>query len=338
MSQLLSIMLNVISPVMIIAGIGFLMGRWLKLNGDGLSTLLVYVFVPSLVFRGIATTRLSGGELSGMAAMVVLTALVMIAAGFGAARLLSLHRAEDRKLQSAFIMCIVLVNAGNYGVPLNAFAFGAEGEERALVFYVMTAMISNVIGVYFASRGTLSTQKALANVLRVPITYAALLGLIVNLLSFDQPMQAALWRLLPHFGHTALPGTLVHAGFMLPLPISRSVELLANAAIPGMLVLLGLKLAELRTGGHWRAIWAAVSIKLVFAPLLAFPLALLLGLTGVTFKVAVIQVSMPTAVIANALASQFDGDAQFTAAVTVVSTLASIVSLSVLLVLLGTQL
>ena len=40
------------------------------------------------------------------------------------------------------ILTAVLINAGNYGIPLNKFAFGDRGEERALIYFVMTVVIA----------------------------------------------------------------------------------------------------------------------------------------------------------------------------------------------------
>jgi predicted permease len=50
--------------------------------------------------------------------------------------------------------------------------------------------------------------------------------------------------------------------------------------------------------------------------------------------VAILQCAVPTAVMANALAAEFGSDAQFTSAVTLISTLASIVTLTFLIAIL----
>jgi predicted permease len=50
-----------------------------------------------------------------------------------------------------------------------------------------------------------------------------------------------------------------------------------------------------------------------------------------TRQVTIIQASMSTAAMAGVLATEFGSDAEFTTAVVLVSTLASIISLSVLL-------
>ena len=63
----------------------------------------------------------------------------------------------------------------------------------------------------------------------------------------------------------------------------------------------------------------------------ALPLAVFMGLTGLTQQVILIQSGMPTAVTSTILATEFHGDAGFTSAVVLISTLASVVTLSILL-------
>jgi predicted permease len=225
----------------------------------------------------------------------------MVIIGMLITRLGRFNRMQD----SAFMISIILVNAANYGIPVNTFAFGTEGQQRALIYYVMSVMVGNTLGVYFASRGEGSVRQALMNVLKVPITYAAVAGLIVNL-----------------------------AQISVPLPIERATSVLAQAAVPGMLVLLGLKLSEATLQVRWKPLLLAVGIRLLLAPMIAFVYATLLGLTGVAFQVAIVQSGMPTAVLANALAAQFHSDGEFTSAATLISTLGSIITLSVIITLL----
>lgn len=299
MSELLGIMLNVISPIFIIVGVAVLISRRFHPDPRGLSTFLVYLFIPSLAFTGITQSDLTGDNVPGLAAVAVIMSLTMALIGLAVARVARF----DRKLESAFIISIILVNAANYGIPLNRFAFGPDGERQAIIYYVMSVMVGNALGVYFSSRGTATVKEAFLNVLKVPITFAAVAGLIVNL-----------------------------GGITVPLPVERAIGILAQASVPGMLALLGLKLAETSVRHiRWRPVLLATGIRLAIAPLIAFPLAAVLGLTGVTFQVAIVESSMPTAVLANALATQFNSDTEFTSATTLVSTLASIVTLSVLI-------
>jgi hypothetical protein len=314
--QLLSIMLNVIGPIFLVVGAAYLIGKQFKPNPRGLSVFLIYLFVPALVFQGIYETELTGGEIGGIAGVVVGVAFVMMLVGLGIARLLN----YSEKSESALVLTLILVNAANYGIPLNTFAFGDQGESTAIVYYVISAILGNILGVYFASRGSVPAREALLNVFKVPIGYAALLGLAANLADIELP-------------------TIIQRGI---------IDLAAGAAIPGMLALLGLQLSRvsLRPSGNFtgdapslatdlKAVLLASGLRLMMAPGVAVGLAFALGLSGTTFNVAVVESSMPTAVLASALATEFGADAKYVSAVTLVSTLLSVITLSVLIMLLG---
>ncbi len=303
MAELLGIIWNVIAPIFLVAGVAYAIGRQLKPDPRSISPFLIYLFTPALVFRSLYETELTGGEIGGLIGVVLGLSFFMMLIGIGTARLLK----YDMRTESAQVLTLIMVNAANYGIPLNTFAFGVVGGQVATVYYVINAMMSNVVGVFFASRGSVSLRDALLNVVRVPIIYAAVLGLALNILNVE-----------------------------LPTIIRRSViEIAADAAIPVMLALLGLQLSRARLTGRIRAISLAAGLRLLVGPVIGAGLALLFGLSGLTFKVAVVESSMPTAVLASALATQFGGDAEFVSAVTLVSTLASVITLSVLIFLLG---
>jgi malate permease and related proteins len=301
MTELLGIILNVISPVFIVAGLGALVGRVFKPDPRTLSVYLIYLFSPALVYDGLASSELPTDQLLRVGAVVIGVALVMALISYGLARLQNL----SQRMTGAFVLSIILVNAANYGIPLNTFAFGAVGEQTAITYYAISSIVGSVLGVYFASMGSVPTLQAVGNIFRVPITYAALLGFVVNL-----------------------------ADISVPLAVDRAVSVAAEASVPLMLALLGLQLANISIEGNIRPMLVAVGAKLLIAPLVAVPLALLLGLQGVPYAVSVIESSMPTAVMSIALATQFGSDAAFTAAVTLISTLASILTLSVLILIL----
>lgn len=299
---LFTILLNVIVPVFFVIGLSVFIGRIWNPDPRGLSTFIVYAFIPALAFRGIAQSDLSGGEIAGIGGVALGVSLAMAGLGLVISRWLQL----ERRLEGAFLVSVILMNAANYGIPVNQFAFGDGGAERALMFYVMSSLFGSPLGVFFASRGSVSWRRAALNVLKVPITWAALAGLLVNIVNVA-----------------------------LPLPMERAVGILADAAVPGMLALLGLQLARARIGGRWGLIALASAFRLLIGPCVALPLATLFQLSGVTWQVAIVQSAMPTAVLANALATEFGSDAEFTAAVTLLGTLASIFTLSILLALVG---
>lgn len=300
---MLDILLNVISPIFIIIGAVALLSRRINIDTSALAKVILYLFAPALVLHGISSSTLAARELLQIAALALGVALVQAAIAWLVTRLMG----YEKRLSSAFIMTVILVNAANYGIPLNIFAFGEAAEERAIFYYVIGVTIVNTVGMLIAARGAeASAKEALGHVLRIPLTYAGIAGLLLKFL-----------------------------GVEIPLPIERAVGVLGAGAVPAMLVILGLQLSSIRVRGRMQPVVLAVALKLALAPILAYAIALALGLEGVTRNVAVVQSSMPTAVMAVVIATEFKSDTEFTAAVILVSTLASIISLSILIYVLG---
>jgi predicted permease len=298
---LLDIVSNTLLPIFLIVGLGILVERRLTVDPRTLSRAVIYLFSPCLILGSIARSDLQADEIGLILAMAALSTVAMAGVGWVLARL----GRFDRKLTSAFMLSVVLINAGNYGLPLNEFAFGAGGLQRAVVFFVVTAFTANTLGVYLASRGEASVRRSLLNVFTVPLPYATALGLVLNM-----------------------------GGLTLPLPLDRAVTVLGQAAVPCMLLILGLQLSRSSVKGRTGPLLLAAAARLLVAPLVAVAVAALLGLTGLTRQVSIVEASMPSAVLAGVLATEFGSDAEFATAAILVSTLASVVSLSVLLFLL----
>ncbi len=291
---------NIILPLFLVIGIVMLVDYIFEIDPRPMSRLVIYLFTPFLIFEQLATTELTAGEAGGLIGVAVGMSLLIAALATIVAGWLRL----DRRTGSAFVLTATLVNAGNYGLPLNRFAFGAAGEARAVVFFVSTVLVTYTLGVFLASRGNLPTRDALLNILRVPLVYAALAGITLNVANIE-----------------------------MPTPIARTTGLLAQAAVPAMLVVLGLQLRRAELKGHIAPILAASGLRLLVAPVIGLLLALLLGISGLTRNVAVIQSAMPTAVISSILAMEFGADTEFVAGAILVSTILSMLTLSVALTL-----
>jgi predicted permease len=295
-NTLLPIFLQTVLPVFLVAGAGFPLATYVALDGRSLGRLLFYLATPSLVFRSLYQTRLDYTVLGHLTLVAVSAAVLAGLLGWWAGA------GQERKQRAAMVLTSAVSNNGNMGIPISYFAFGDTGMALATVYYVISSFLSNTFGSVVASAGERSLTGALQQSLRVPVLYAATAGLLLNAL------------------HLELPPTLF-----------RPVDLLADAAIPGMLVLLGV---QLRAAPLWQTpsvIWRSVAVRLLAAPSVAWLLCLLWGITGVERAVLILQAAMPTAVMTAVIATEFDTAPQFVAAVIFFSTAISMVTLSVVL-------
>lgn len=302
MTPLVSIFLNNLLPIFLSASTGFVLGRALKPDLKTVSRLTFYIFSPCLVFTSVAHTELTGSEFGKLALFTLLVngAMLLVVTSVGLALRL------ERHWLAALVVAAVFVNGGNYGLAVNQFAFGDDALSRAVVYYVFSTLLVYTVGVMTASLGKQSLMQALRQGLTLPSTYALFV--------------AGLFRL---------------TGWVIPMPLDRTVTLLGQAAIPVMLVVLGLQMAELKREAWPRArlglIGVAVFLQLIVAPLLGLGFATLLGLTGAARQAMVLETGMPTAVITTILAVEYDLDAAFITGTVLASTLLSPLTLTPLI-------
>jgi predicted permease len=120
-------------------------------------------------------------------------------------------------------------------------------------------------------------------------------------------------------------------GWELPLPLFRAVDLTAAAAIPGMLVLLGVQLRHTPIGLGQPVVGRSALVRLIVAPLVAWQLCAWLGVSGVERSVLILQSAMPSAVMTAVLATEFDAAPGLVATIVFVTSVASMATLSVVL-------
>jgi predicted permease len=294
---LLSVLINIVLPVFVIIGAGFIVARTKSLNAQTLSRVSLYILGPALVFSKLSKTTISGSDFAQIVAFTILGTLIVLFLSWITARLLSL----DRSRESAFMLSCSFVNHGNYGLPLVLFAFGQEGLERALIYFVTGAFLANTLAVFIASRGKAKATTSLLNIFRIPMIYAIVAAFAVNA-----------------------------TDFVVPEAILKPLNMAADATIPVMLLLLGAQLASTYLRGQVRLISLAVFVRLVGGAIVGLVVATLMGLTGVTRQACVVEHSTPTAVMTSILAMEFGTEPEFVTGAIFASTLASIITMTLL--------
>jgi predicted permease len=298
MQLVASIFVSDILPIFIIAGVGFLLARRFGASVKTLATVTFNALSPCLVFDQLVSAQISGSQSLRVAAFCV---LLTIAIGI-AARLTTLPLRLDRTTLSSFLLVAMFSNSGNYALPVVLFAFGKEALAFASVYFVTSAILIYTAGILVAASGHGSVRTALARLFRVPAVYAVAAAIIV-----------------------------LATGAVVPVAVMRPIRLLSDAAIPVMLLVLGMQLERATTPRHPIAVAAAVVLSLVVAPILAFGLTAVLGLAGAARQAAIIEASMPAAVITTVLALEFDLDAGFATNVVFFTTLLSPLTLVLLI-------
>lgn len=296
--NLFQVFLNVVLPIFVLMGFGFLLDRRFAIDVKSVSRLTFYVLSPCLIFSLLVSSTLSGADSSRIFIYVIVSTALVGIVSMIFVRGLRL----DQVTRSAFLLGTLLTNSGNLGLSLTLFAFGQPGQERAALFFVVSAVISNTVGVFLAAGGRAGWKGALRSVLQAPMVYAAVAALIINATNITVP--------------SALQKVFTTAG---------------NGAVPMMLLILGIQLSRASLKEDVPLIGLATVLRLVVAAALAWGLAAIMGLEGLTRQVCIVEAATPTAVTSLILAVEYDAKPKLVTGVIFMSTLASMVTLTILL-------
>lgn len=302
LTDIVGVFTDNILPILLVATMGFGLQRWLKLDIQVLSKVTFNCFSPALVFSSLVNSQLAGSELAELGLFTVVAVAGMGLLGWGIAKLTRLSRRDT----AALMILVMFVNGGNFGLTLNQLRYGDVGLARAAVYYVTSTFLVYTVGVFIASMGELSWRESIGKLLRLPAVYAAVSAIIVY--SFQ---------------------------ITVPSPIMSAINIAAKGAIPVMLVVLGMQMAQVNGRFHHRLAIPAITIRLLIGPLLGLGVATILGLQGLSRNAAIVESSMPAAVITIILATEFDLQPTAVTTVVVIGTLISPLTIATAITLFG---
>jgi len=194
------VFVNVLLPVFLIAGSGYLLARLTSIKADGLVKVVFYIFSPCLIFYSLYSQEVSESAIASLVIFVVSLHAILFIIGSVLFRLF--HWDDDSRV--AGTLALFLNNGGNYGLPIVLFAFGNEGFQFGVLYVVVHAAMQVIIGVGIASwKKGISIWKLLLNVVSVPWFYALIVALVLR------------WT-----------------GTILPDSAIKPIEMLAQATIP----------------------------------------------------------------------------------------------------------
>lgn len=277
--------LSPVIPVFILVAVGFLFAQWKRINLSSVTEIVVYLGTPSLVFGSLAGKPLHPADIG-----ILCAGILLIFAGVGL--LIRLYFWCFRFSARGFALPTLFMNAGNMGIPLALFAFGQAGFQRATLLFVIITFLQYSLGIYI-----LNGRGNWTEIFRLPLIYAALAGLCVNL------------------GQVRIPELLL-----------QPVIMLGQATIPLMLISLGYRLRRVESLQLGHALGGA--LLRVFGGFAAASIAVqLLGAEGVNRQVLLLYGSLPAAVVNFILTEKYRQDPALAASIVVLSTLISVLTI-----------
>ncbi len=215
----------------------------------------------------------------------IATSALIIMAGCGLATWLLFFR--SRFLRAA-LLPTMFMNSANMAFPLALLMFGEQGLSRQLIFYVAINLVHVTVGIWIA-RG----KNGMKEVFRLPMVYAAALAI-----------------------------ALASTGIILPETMVKSLNLVGQATIPIMLLMLGIRLRTVRLFHLGPALLASL-IRLLVGFGLGIFAVWLLGLHGYARDAVLLGSVMPAAVLNFILSEKYKLEQEFVATTVVLSTVLS---------------
>ena len=317
----MSAIVHIIVPVFGMVLIGWLIGRTRLLSAEGLrgfTAVTFYALFPALLFRSMAKVELATLDLDILLAFFS-AVLLLYAVLMGLGRLHGLGLGDRAMLA----LSGVFSNGVGIGIPFITFAFG----EKGLVPLLMIISVHSLILLTFSSflmevdakaggRDRLAAKLggAALSMVKHPVIPAIFAGLA----------WGELTRLVP--------------GLATPAVIDRILQALAAAAPPCGLIMVGASLAHVGLKGHWQSAALATVFKLALLPVLVWTFGrYVFPLDPLWLMVATLNAALPAGANVYLVAQMYGiGVARATNAV-VISTAASVFTLSVALLLLGVE-
>jgi len=191
------------------------------------------------------------------------------------------HSVPPTTTQGSLILAAMVGNTGNLGFPITLAMVGKEYFAWALFYDMLGSLFGAYgLGVFLAAKFGNNTQN------QIQIAKVILIN-------------PALWS----FGF----GLLLHQ-VGLPSPVVFCLEKLAWGAVALSLMLIGMRLSQLKSWRKLPQAGSSVFIKMLLVPMILGSMLSLFGVTGNAAQVIVLQMGMPPALATLVIAETFDLD------------------------------
>jgi predicted permease len=244
-----------------------------KIDDRTIILLSVYFLQIFLTFWGLLKRPIDSTLLYAPLLYVVIVLLTLLVTFPFVKRLF-----KDPKERSIATVAALIGNTGNLGIPLSIAIFGEESIPYTTVINLVNVFVVYTLGVYFYSRGTFSVRTSLTNIVKLPILWAAMIAIALNL-----------------------------GGYEPSSTVDKTLQMGAYASMVVQLLLFGIYLYDVRIKTLNKMLIAWVGgIKFLLLPLLAFALLSLADMEPMIKGILFLELIMPLAVANVNLGSLYE--------------------------------
>ena len=269
---------------------------------ESLIKIVINIAMPCMVFNALYTADMS------IFSQVTIMPFIGLITGFivgTAVYLILKFKKYPKKRIWTIVITVIMGNTAFVGFPILLGIYGNQGLIRGIFFDISSIVVFLIMSFILMMVFGGSIKKALKKILTFPPLWAVILGIGFNLL---------------HIPIGSIPTTVINY--------------LAGAAIPLIMIALGLSLRLNGLKWNFNTIISTSIIKLLIYPLVAFCVITLLGLTGLNHNVGVIEAAMPSGMLILVLAITYDLDFRLASDCIFTNTIFSLITIPIIISLL----
>ena len=184
----------------------------------------------------------------------------------------------DGKERSIATVAALIGNTGNLGIPLGIALFGEESVPYTTIINLANVFFVYTFGVYYYSRGNFNVRDSLLNIVKLPILWAAMAAIALNL-----------------------------GGYHPSGTVEKTLTMGAYASMVMQLMLFGIYLYDTKITELNRLLIGWISaVKFLAVPALTYGILSLTGLDPMIKGILFMEMLMPLAVANVNLGSLYD--------------------------------
>lgn len=294
---LLTILLNVIFPVFFLMGMGVLFHRLFRFDLNTLSKITTYYLLPVVGFVNIYQNKIDLKVFLEIISFQLILCMILIIISAQLVKILKLDKGSGANLKNS----IVLMNSGNYGLPVSQLVF--QGNPLGMTIQIVVMIIQNFITYTYGLLNSVSVHhsgsKAFYEFLKMPMLYALFLGVAFQ--AFHIKIPLFLWN---------------------------PIENIADAFLAVALLSLGAQVAFIKINSLSKVLIGSCIGRLIMSPLIALGLIFTMGLTGTIAKALFIASSYPASRNSAQLALEYNNNPESAGQIVLVTTLLSSVTVT----------
>lgn len=284
--------------------------KWLSEEGSSnLSKIVVNICNPALVIAAVLgdTDMINQEKITANLQLVLLYYVIAIV--FGLVLAWVLH--PPKNLKSIYRLMATFSNLGFMGIPVARSLYGAEGVVYVAFYILLYNLIVYTYGMALARRGASERTGEAPE---------------------KSDLSTSLRRIINPGVVAAIAALIIFAAdITLPQPVVTFFDYMGDTTIPLSMMLIGVSIAKADLRSYLKDVrmYLFILLRMVAMPIAVALLMRNMGYDAVVFGVFIIELAMPVGSIIGLFAKECSADDAYCMKGTVLSTLASIVTIPI---------